>query len=116
MPPPKLQCPVDGHVHFHSLDRVEPTLNAAAAHFRALGERTEGLLGALLLTQTSGERVFESLQGERQAGSWTIAAASASGWSAIHRTSTGGRPRGGRGRRPSARSRRRSPSTVRPSW
>ncbi len=73
MPPPKLQCPVDGHVHFHSLDRVEPTLNAAAAHFRALGERTEGLLGALLLTQTSGERVFESLQGERQAGSWTIA-------------------------------------------
>jgi hypothetical protein len=75
MPPPKLQCPVDGHVHFHSLDRVEPTLNAAAAHFRALGERTKGLLGALLLTQTSGERVFESLQGERQAGAWTIAAA-----------------------------------------
>jgi hypothetical protein len=76
MPPRKIQWPIDGHVHFHSLDRVEPTLGAAAGHFRAQGGRTEGLLGALLLTQTSGERVFESLQTGHQAGAWSIAPAS----------------------------------------
>ena len=72
MPPPKLHWPIDGHVHFHSPDRVEPTLDAAAAHFRAQGGRTGDLLGALLLTQTSGERVFESLQAGHPAGAWTI--------------------------------------------
>ena len=76
MPPLQLHWPVDGHVHFHSLNRVEPTLDAAAAHFRVQGGRTEGLLGALLLTQTSGEQVFESLQAGHQAGAWSIAPAS----------------------------------------
>jgi len=76
MPPPKLQWPIDGHVHFHSLNRVEPTLDAAAAHFRSQFRRSDGLVGALLLTQTSGERVFESLQAGRSAGTWTIAPAS----------------------------------------
>jgi len=75
MPPLQHQWPVDGHVHFHSPDRVEATLDAAAAHFRVQGGRTEGLLGALLLTQTSGERVFESLQAGRQAGAWKLASA-----------------------------------------
>ena len=76
MPLLQVQWPVDGHVHFHALNRVEPTLDAAAVHFQAQGGRTEGLLGALLLTQTSGERVFESLQAQRSAGAWTIAPAS----------------------------------------
>ena len=75
MPPLQLHWPVDGHVHFHSLNRVEPTLDAAAAHFRALGGSSSGLVGALLLTQTSAERVFESLQSGRKVGAWTIAPA-----------------------------------------
>jgi hypothetical protein len=76
MPPLQLHWPVDGHVHFHSRNRVEPTLDAAAVHFRVQGGRTEGLLGALLLTQTSGERVFESLQAGHPVGAWTVAPAS----------------------------------------
>lgn len=72
MLPPDQHWPVDGHVHFHSLCRVEPTLDAAVENFRAKGGRPEGLLGALLLTQTSGESVFESLQTQRAVGGWVV--------------------------------------------
>lgn len=64
--------PVDAHVHFHVLARVAPTLDAAAANFKAAGGRGEGWLGALLLAQAEGETVFESLQKEPQAGDWNL--------------------------------------------
>jgi len=66
--------PVDGHVHFHLLDAAAPTLDAAARHFCRVGGGREGLLGALLLTQTSTERVFEALEADGGRGSWTFAA------------------------------------------
>jgi hypothetical protein len=53
--------PVDGHVHFHALDRAGATLDAAAKNFRAHGGRAAGCVGALLLTQARGERIFEAL-------------------------------------------------------
>jgi hypothetical protein len=64
--------PVDGHVHFHDVAAVAPTLEAAARNFRAAGGRSPGLLGALLLTQSARERVFEALQGVERSGDWTI--------------------------------------------
>jgi hypothetical protein len=64
--------PVDGHVHFHSLDAVAPTLDAAARHFRPVSGRREGLLGVLLLTQTSTERVFEALEAAAGQGDWAL--------------------------------------------
>jgi hypothetical protein len=66
--------PVDGHVHFHALDRVVATLDAAAANFQVHGQRDSGLLGILLLTQSSRERVFEALREQRACGPWTIRA------------------------------------------
>ena len=67
--------PVDGHVHFHVPALIGPTLDAAAANFRAVSGRSEGLLGAILLTQASAERVFESLQGSSKVEGWTLAPA-----------------------------------------
>ncbi|MGH8249924.1 MAG: hypothetical protein ACREVI_04380 [Steroidobacteraceae bacterium] len=64
--------PVDSHVHFHDEARVAPTLDAAAANFRAAGSDGRGLLGMLLLTQIAGERVFESLCERPTAGEWLI--------------------------------------------
>ena len=66
--------PVDGHVHFHSLDRVVATLDAAATNFQVFGKRDFGLLGVMLLTQASRERVFEALRDQGSCGSWTIRA------------------------------------------
>ena len=66
--------PVDGHVHFHRLAAVGPTLDAAAANFRSAGPQTEGWLGAVLLTQTSGERVFEALQSGSTIDGWKLSA------------------------------------------
>ena len=68
----RLRWPVDGHVHFHELDRVAPTLDAAATNFRAVRPSSDGLLGALLLSQTVGETVFEELLGAGHAGEWTF--------------------------------------------
>ena len=65
-------CPVDGHVHFHSIDRVAATLDAAAANFRVHGQQAAGCLGVLLLTQAAGERVFEALRDQPSAGEWRI--------------------------------------------
>lgn len=66
--------PVDGHVHFHSLDRVAMTLGAAAANFRAHGGQDTGCLGVLLLNQAGGERVFEALRRQPSQGDWRIQA------------------------------------------
>ena len=65
-------CPVDGHVHFHSIDRVASTLDAAVANFRVHGQRDAGCLGVLLLTQAAGERVFEALRDQPASGDWRI--------------------------------------------
>jgi hypothetical protein len=65
-------CPVDGHVHFHSIGRVAMTLDAAATNFRVHGKLDAGCLGALLLTQAAGERVFEALREQPSAGDWRI--------------------------------------------
>src|SRR5688500_14328849 len=67
--------PVDGHVHFHETELVAPTLDAAAANFRAVSGRSEGLLGAILLTQAAGEHVFEALQASPRVDGWTLAPA-----------------------------------------
>lgn len=66
---------VDGHVHFHRLGSVAPTLDAAASNFRSINAVPERLLGAILLTQTAAERVFESLESMDQAGGWALSAA-----------------------------------------
>jgi hypothetical protein len=66
--------PVDGHVHFHSLDAVEPTLDAAARNFRSAVDRSRRLLGVLLLTQTSTERIFEALDATGSRGAWHFSA------------------------------------------
>lgn len=65
-------CPVDGHVHFHSMDRVAMTLDAAAANFRGRGERASECLGLLLLTQAGGEHVFEALREKPRCGDWRL--------------------------------------------
>ena len=64
--------PVDGHVHLHSSARAPAALDAAAAHFRQARSAPSGCLGALLLTQAAGERVFEDLMGRSACGSWEI--------------------------------------------
>jgi hypothetical protein len=72
MSPDVRHLPVDGHVHFHELGLVAPTLDAAATNFVAVSGRSTGTLGALLLTQAAGERVFESLKGPSLVGGWRI--------------------------------------------
>lgn len=74
MSPVTAPWPVDGHVHFHDLDRVGPSLAAAARNFHAACGRRRGLLGALLLAQSAREQVFESLRGRPSAGGWAISA------------------------------------------
>ena len=64
--------PVDGHVHFHSLDRVAVTLDAATVNFSRYAQRQSGLLGILLLTEARRERVFEALRERETCGGWTI--------------------------------------------
>jgi hypothetical protein len=64
--------PVDGHVHFHSLERVAPTLDAAAANFAAVSGVRTGLLGAILLVEAAGERVFEQLTHGDVTGGWSF--------------------------------------------
>jgi hypothetical protein len=72
-PRPRPTCPVDGHVHFHSAERVAMTLDAAADNFRRVrGAGTGDCLGALLLTQAGGERVFEALRDQPSCGDWRI--------------------------------------------
>lgn len=73
MTPDAPAWPVDGHVHFHSLDAVAPTLGAAARNFRQVSRRPRGTLGALLLTQASTERVFEALSTMSNPDGWTFA-------------------------------------------
>jgi hypothetical protein len=65
--------PVDAHVHLHRLEDVPATFDAAATNFQRAAPRRDGLLGALLLTQTGRERVFESLAGHDRIGDWQLA-------------------------------------------
>lgn len=67
--------PVDGHVHFHALDCVAPTLDSAAANFRAISRGSRGPLGAMLLAQATDERVFEALLGSTPVPGWSFAPA-----------------------------------------
>jgi hypothetical protein len=65
--------PVDGHVHFHTLERAAMTLDAAAANFQAQRENgAAGCLGMLLLNQAASEHVFEALRERASCASWTI--------------------------------------------
>ena len=63
-------CPVDAHVHFHRAELVPLTLDAAAENFGRVTPPKKGLLGALLLTQASGERVFEQIKVNGLIGDW----------------------------------------------
>lgn len=67
--------PVDGHVHFHRPSLVAPTLDAAVGNFQRVAAGGPGLAGALLLTQASGETVFEALCGGSPAGAWALSRA-----------------------------------------
>ena len=69
--------PVDGHVHFHRLEQVAPTLDAAAANFTRVSGREAGLSGAILLVQTARERVFERLLETGAMGDWRFSAVAA---------------------------------------
>lgn len=64
--------PVDAHVHFHGLERVAATLNAAVGNFRSVASAGCELLGVLLLAQTRREHVFEEIQRGWQDGHWSI--------------------------------------------
>jgi hypothetical protein len=65
--------PIDAHVHFHRRRWVEPTLCAAAGNFRSLaGARDSEPLGALLLTESTRERVFEWLREQPRTGAWMV--------------------------------------------
>lgn len=75
--------PIDGHVHFHRPELVAPTLDAAAANFRAAGRPRGRLLGALLMTQAAREQVFEHLEGASNVGGWQIERLSAEPQSVI---------------------------------
>jgi hypothetical protein len=61
---------VDGHVHFHRAELVALTLDAAAGNFRRVTGSRDGLLGALLLTQAAGERVFEQIMAPAPSAGW----------------------------------------------
>jgi len=65
-----VRVPVDGHVHFHNIRRVAATLDAAASNFAAVSPGNRALRGVLLLTQASGERVFEQLAGGTVREGW----------------------------------------------
>jgi hypothetical protein len=62
--------PVDGHVHFHRVERVGVTLDAAAENFRAVNPEPRAILGALLLAEAAGERVFAALTVGPALGGW----------------------------------------------
>jgi len=64
--------PVDAHVHLHCLRTVPAAFNAAAANFAAAAPRRAGLLGGLLLTQMSRERVFEALYDMKNVADWSL--------------------------------------------
>jgi hypothetical protein len=70
-----LKFPVDAHVHFHRLDRVVPTLDAAARHFGKHTSPGTALTGALLLAQASHERVFEDLVDRQRLAQWDFSPA-----------------------------------------
>lgn len=72
MTPDSSRWPVDAHVHFHGLSCVSPTLDAAARNMGGWGIQSEALLGALLLAQSSSERVFEALSKASTVGRWSI--------------------------------------------
>jgi hypothetical protein len=65
--------PVDGHVHFHRMEFVAPTLDAAARNFGRVGQAATGVIGALLLVESHSERIFERLAESRSADGWQIA-------------------------------------------
>ena len=69
---PTHAIPVDGHVHFHRSERVTATLDAAAANFRAIGSSRSACVGALLLTEAAGERVYNHIRERDLAGPWRI--------------------------------------------
>ena len=64
--------PIDGHVHFYDIGRVDTSLSAARRNFCDVGSSHGTPLGVLLLTQASHERVFERLAEGRHRGAWTI--------------------------------------------
>jgi hypothetical protein len=66
---------VDAHVHFHRVEAVAATLDAAATNFKRAVPSKSALTGYLLLTQGARERVFEELREQRSAGDWQLAPA-----------------------------------------
>lgn len=64
--------PVDAHVHFYSMERVGVSLEAAAENFRRVSGHSQRWVGAVLLVESSGERVFERLFDAGQVGGWTF--------------------------------------------
>lgn len=69
--------PVDAHVHFHRLQRVPLTLEAAAKNFSSLGASNRPFIGMLLLAQANHEHVFERLVECPPQGDWQFQSVSA---------------------------------------
>lgn len=67
-----VSVPVDAHVHFRRLDLVGPTLDAAAGNFMRVGPERPGIIGVLMLVESSAEHVFEPLAGMGAAGRWRL--------------------------------------------
>lgn len=68
----RARLPVDAHVHFHTRRLVEPTLDSAGANFSRVGPPRGDFVGALLLAESSPERVFEHLADTGVFGHWRI--------------------------------------------
>lgn len=66
--------PVDAHVHFHRVEYVGPTLDAAAENFAVCRSAGAPLSGVLLLVESARERVFAQLQEMDTIDAWSVQA------------------------------------------
>lgn len=64
--------PIDAHVHFHRVEFVERTLDAAAANFGRVTSPSGRFAGLLLLAESAREQVFAELAKRVSCGRWTI--------------------------------------------
>lgn len=75
--------PVDAHVHFYHFDRVALSLDAAAENFARVSGRDRGVVGAVLLVESSGEHVYEHLLEYGEKGGWSFAPVSTESQSVV---------------------------------
>jgi hypothetical protein len=69
---PGTVVPVDGHVHFHRMAWVGPTLDAAARNFGRVVQAGPGVSGVLMLVESPSERIFDRLARAGDVDGWHI--------------------------------------------